>query len=73
MEYSLVKHSRKENLTKHNLPKIVEPAIDAVQAIASTRKTLKNREFGERVANVVLTLVKNNKIMSLLRAYDKPV
>ena len=32
MEYSLAKHSRKENLTKDDIPTIVEPVIDTVQA-----------------------------------------
>ena len=33
MEYGLAKHSRKKNLTKNDIPSIVKPVIDAVQAI----------------------------------------
>ena len=34
MKYGLTKHSRKENLTKDDIPTIFEPVIDTVQAIS---------------------------------------
>ena len=71
MEYSLAKHSRKENLTKVDIPIIVKPVIDVAHTISPTSKTLKNLNFGEMLT--IVALAKKNKIMSLLEAYDQPV
>ena len=37
-----------KNLTKDDIPTIVKPVIDDVQAIFSHWKDFKNAEFGER-------------------------
>ena len=44
MEYGLAKRSRKEKLTKDNIPTIVRPVIDAMQAIFSPPVRLEKQE-----------------------------
>ena len=71
MKYGLTKHSRKENLTKDDIPTIFEPLIDTVQAISPTSNTLKIAKFKETVS--IVALAKKNKPKSLLGTYDQPV
>ena len=44
MECSLAKHSRKEKLTKDDIPTLIEPVIDTVQAIFPYRQDFE--EYG---------------------------
>ena len=63
LKYGLTKHSRKENLTKDNIPTIFEPVID----------TQDFEEYKVQRNNKHCSIGKENKVIGLLGTYDQPM